>query len=253
MRTHLFAFALFCLSSWTIPQALAEDSLDLNQPSISSPAHPDDHTWNFSQAIRTQRLQICSSAEGKHTIKTAVKKNSEDAIDEWYGYTAKGAFEFGLDKTTKHSGTNSAYVKSVVPKSKEFGNLQQAFVPNNYLGKRLRMSGWVKTKLTSGTAQLWIRVDGEWNNDATKPGTFDNMDDRPIKGTTDWTPYSLVVDVPETANHVAFGLMLIGTGKIWLDDVSFETVSKDVPLSGKYTTLTGCGKKEPANLNFEKD
>jgi hypothetical protein len=24
-----------------------------------------------------------------------------------------------------------------------------------------------------------------------------------------------------------------------------------VPLTGSYTTLTGCGKKEPINMNFE--
>lgn len=174
----------------------------------------------------------------------------KESIPEWIEYTDKGNFKVGIDKLEKHSGTSSAYLKSLTAKSKEFGNLMQAFVPDDYLAKRLRMTAWVKTKLTSGTAQLWARVDGEWKSD-TKPGSFDNMNDRPIRGDTDWTKYSIVVDVPENSDHVWFGLMLIGTGQIWLDDVTMEVVGKDVPLTGSHTTLKGCGKKEPLNLGFE--
>lgn len=180
----------------------------------------------------------------------ALASNNEDKepIPEWITYTDKGNFKVGIDKQEKHSGTSSAYLKSLTAKSKEFGNLMQAFVPNDYLAKRLRMTGWVKTKLTSGTAQLWVRVDGEWKTDDTKPGCFDNMNDRPIKGDTNWTKYSIVVDVPENSNHVWFGLMLIGTGQIWLDDVTVESVGKDVSLTGSYTTLRGW---ESLNLGFE--
>lgn len=53
-----------------------------------------------------------------------------------------------------------------------------------------------------------------------------------------------------TKTKIVFGLMLIGEGQIWLDDVSFEAVSKDVPLTGKKP----CGYPEyPVNLNFEED
>jgi hypothetical protein len=138
-----------------------------------------------------------------------------------------------------------------IPKPTTFGQLSQAIVPNNYLGKRLKMSAWVMTKLTSGTANLWIRVDGEWNKNSIKPGCFDNMEDRPISGETDWTQYDLVVDVPETSNHVWFGCYLDGKGQLWMDDFSLQTVGKEVPLTGSYTTLKGCGTKEPANMSFE--
>jgi hypothetical protein len=77
------------------------------------------------------------------------------------------------------------------------------------------------------------------------------MDDRPIRGNTDWTQYSIVIDIPPGANHVTFGLMLIGTGTIWLDDVNLARTDKDAPLTGSYATLTGCGKREPINMNFE--
>lgn len=176
----------------------------------------------------------------------------DEHIPDWIDYTAHKAYEVGVDKAVHHNGTHSAYIKSVGKKPPhDFGNLMQAFVPNNYLDQRIKLTAWVKTQLTSGTAQLWMRVDGEWKSDTTKPGTFDNMDDRPIKGDTDWKEYSIVVEVPPTANHVTFGLMNIGTGTIWLDDVSITRVGRDVPLTGSYTTLTGCGKKEPVNMGFE--
>jgi hypothetical protein len=79
------------------------------------------------------------------------------------------------------------------------------------------------------------------------------MDDRPIRGASDWRQYSLVVDVPEKSTTIMFGLMLIGTGQIWLDDVSFAAVGKDVPLTGSYAAATAESKRQkPVNLNFEE-
>jgi len=43
--------------------------------------------------------------------------------------------------------------------------------------------------------------------------------------------------------------MLIGKGKAWLDDVSFDVVSKKTPLTGKYAKK----KLTPLNLDFEID
>jgi len=166
-------------------------------------------------------------------------------IPGWYAETRKGDFQIGLDTKEKHGGTKSAYLESVVPKPRDFGNVTNWFDAKEYCGKRIKMSAWVKTKLTSGTAQLWLRIDGDW--DSVKAGSFDNMGDRPIRGTTDWTQHDLVVDVPETSTDIVFGFMLIGTGRAWLDDVSFETVSKNVPLTGYGTSK----KQNPRNLNFE--
>jgi hypothetical protein len=211
--------------------------------------------YQKSEIVLAKKPKTSSTSKKKQgKAKSDQDYQYDEHISGWIDYTAHNAYEVGLDKAVHHSGTRSAYIKSVGPKpTEEFGNLMQAFVPNNYLDQRVKLTAWVKTQLTSGTAQLWMRVDGEWNDSATKPGTFDNMDDRPIKGNTDWTPYSIVVDIPPNANDVSFGLMHIGTGTIWLDDVGIERVGKDVPLTGSFTTLTGCGKKELVNLNFEDE
>lgn len=171
----------------------------------------------------------------------------------WFPSATATDYEAGIDTNEKHSGTRCAYLKSLVPKPKQFGNLTQAFAPDKYFGKRLRMSAWVKTELKNqGKAQLWLRID---NADESKKGQitaerFDNMGNRPIQGSTDWAKYDLVVDVAAESTLIVFGLMLIGEGQAWLDDVSFEAVSKDVPLTGK----KHCGYPGyPVNLNFEED
>ena len=54
-----------------------------------------------------------------------------------------------------------------------------------------------------------MRVDGP---DSGRHLAFDNMLDRPIKGTTDWTRYAVVLDVDKTAVAIAFGVLAGGEG-----------------------------------------
>jgi RNA polymerase sigma factor (sigma-70 family) len=139
-----------------------------------------------------------------------------------HGWLLSDAKEFdsGFDATDSHSGDECAYLKSVVSKPKSFGFLSKSIKPGTYLGNRLKMSAWVKTKLEDGASvQLWIRADGAWKN---RSGCFDNMYERAIEGTTEWASYDVAVDVPETANRIVFGVLLNGNGQVWIDDVSLE-------------------------------
>ena len=69
-----------------------------------------------------------------------------------------------------------------------------------------------------------MRVDGNGGTLA-----FDNMQSRPIRGTTDWTLVSVVLDVPSDATGIAIGLLLSSPGEAWIDDASLEVVGTDVP------------------------
>jgi hypothetical protein len=77
-----------------------------------------------------------------------------------------------------------------------------------YHGKRVRLSANAKASDVQGWAGLWMRVDG----DGSRPLAFDNMGNRPIKGTTDWKRYDIVLDVAGQATDVAFGILLTGRG-----------------------------------------
>jgi hypothetical protein len=154
------------------------------------------------------------------------------------------------DRTGAHGGNVCAYLKSVVAETGGFGTLMQTFKADEYRGKRVWMSGYVKAKDASDWAGLWMRVDGARKDEIL---AFDNMQDRAIKGTIDWKKYEIVLDVPENSEMVAFGLLLSGKGQVWMDDLQFEVVGKDVPTTGRTTAGAASGAaKTPLNLNFEE-
>lgn len=157
-------------------------------------------------------------------------------------------YEISLDTSNPHSGTACARLNSgakVLQRS--WATLMQEMGPKEYLNKRLRMNFWVKTQDAQSWVQPWMRVDG--SQEATI--SFDNMCKRYIKGTTDWTQHFIVLDVPENATNIAFGIMLGGKGTVWFDDVSFEIVGKDVPVTDCPCSCNYKGCKIATNLNFE--
>jgi hypothetical protein len=88
-------------------------------------------------------------------------------------------------------------------------------------------------------------------DDKDRPNTaFDNMQNRAITGTSDWTPYSVVLDVSEKASGVFFGTLMIGKGQVWISDLRFDVVGADVPstdvLGGKG------GSTKPGNLSLSR-
>lgn len=110
------------------------------------------------------------------------------------------------------------------------------------------MSAWVKAENIIGWSGLWMRVDGVSNSQIPESNLFDNMHDRPIQGTSDWTEYSITLDVPEKATNVYFGILLDGTGKVWADDFKF-TVVDTLPTDASFKDTPAA--KQPKELGFE--
>src|SRR5687768_2982259 len=153
-------------------------------------------------------------------------------------------YEMGLDENVRRPGGKSSATVWGKGLSQGFGTLMQTSQPGQYSGRRIRLSGWVKSEKVTDWAGLWLRIDGA----SDKVLGFDNMQGRPIKGTTDWTRYEIVLDVPPDTVRLAFGLMLTGRGQVWMDDLSFEVVTTSVNTTGQLMN----GPPAPTNLNFEK-
>lgn len=154
-------------------------------------------------------------------------------------------YEMGVDRTNQHEGRAVAFVKGTAAQYHGFGTLMQMAKPGEYRGKRVRLSANVKSEKVSNWAGLWFRVDGAERGEVL---AFDNMQQRPIKGTNDWKRVAIVLDVPQDAAALAFGLLLNEGGQVWMDDLKFEVVKSDVPVTGS----TGLQSSPPRNLNFEK-
>ncbi len=166
------------------------------------------------------------------------------------GWFAAGShpqdYNIGIDSKVTHGGKVSAYIKSKEPEPRGFGTLMQMFKADDFRGKRICMSGYAKAENIKDWAGLWMRVDGPENEMLS----FDNMQDRPIRGTTEWQKYEIVLDVPENSLDIAFGILLSGKGRVWIDDLQFKEVSKDVPTTGLGEKGTK-HPKQPINLDFE--
>lgn len=162
------------------------------------------------------------------------------------------SYDMGIDKGAGQNGKAAATIKSTAKKINGFGTLMQICLPDNYLGKRVRMSGLLKTQDVTDWAGLWFRVDEKGTN---KSSGFDNMKDgkkdRSVTGTTDWMRYEIVLDVPLNTSNLAYGALLRGTGQIWFDEIKFEVVDNTVPTTGKDKEEM-MPNKEPVNLDFEK-
>ncbi|MGH8220739.1 MAG: hypothetical protein ACREUT_19575 [Steroidobacteraceae bacterium] len=152
-------------------------------------------------------------------------------------------YTFALDTTAAASGKRSALITAKSRARPDgFGMLWQIIAADNYRGRRLRLSGYLRTQAAS-RAQMWMRVDGPDG----KTLAFDNMDSRPVTGTTGWRQYDIVLDVPSDSVDIAFGFLLISTGKVWGDEFKLEKVDSTVPVTSAAPALA----RAPTNMDFE--
>jgi DNA-binding winged helix-turn-helix (wHTH) protein len=128
-------------------------------------------------------------------------------------------YEMGVDPQASYHGSPSVYLKAKQPSMEGFGTLMQQFGTGQYAGKRLRLTAFVKAEEVRDWAGLWMRVER-----GSTIVSLDNMQDRPIKGTTTWQNYEVVLDVPRDATQIAFGILLSKSGTVWLNSVKFESV-----------------------------
>jgi hypothetical protein len=134
-------------------------------------------------------------------------------------------YESGLDQASGRAESQCGYIKAH-PGSQGTASLMQRFEAIRYAGKRVRFSAYLKTD-HAAKAQLWLSIAGRQNITLG----YDDMHSKPITGTTDWTKYACVLDVPSDSTEIRFGVMLSTAGQVWIDDGQFEIVGTDVPTT----------------------
>jgi hypothetical protein len=153
-------------------------------------------------------------------------------------------YETGVDTGQAYQGHASAILQSKRPSVDGFGTLMQSVNAEQYQGNTIRLSGLVKSEEVTRWAGLWMRVDK-----GTETLALDNMQNRPIKGTTGWQRYYVVLAVPKDATRIAFGILLDGPGEVWLNSAKFEVVGLDVPATGRLERRL---PDKPVNLEFNE-
>jgi hypothetical protein len=153
----------------------------------------------------------------------------------------------GVDSTQSWGGMPSAYVKSIAETKDGFGGMMQTAAADSYAGKRVKLSAWVKTEdANDGGGHLWFRIDGQQQGQMLG---FDNMQNRAVKGTSDWQEASVVLDVPAAgASKLAYGFFVQGNGKMWVNGQTMQVVGPDVPTTNMREAMTPAA---PTNLGFD--
>ena len=149
-------------------------------------------------------------------------------------------YDCNVDLANPFNGLPSVYIRSKEGvKTTGFGSMMQDFSATQYIGKRVRLSGYLKSDSVTSWGGLWMRVDDAHQTKNGYPAgvAFDNMHDglkdRSIKGTTNWQNYSVVLDVPEGATGIYIGFLVDGPGTLWLNSVKVEIVGTDVPVTSR--------------------
>lgn len=180
----------------------------------------------------------------------ATKKEETNMQEKTKGWFLSGShpfnYEMGTSREEVHQGKLSGYLRSMTVQDNEgFATMMQQFKADRYRNKRIKLSGFIKTEDVQQFSGLWMRIDSA----AEDILQFDNMNNRPIIGTNKWNQYSIVLDVPENSATISIGVLLTGSGHVWIDGIKFEEVGKDTPTT--HMDLGAELSDEPTNLSFE--
>ena len=141
--------------------------------------------------------------------------------DGWY-LRAHTGYKVGVDTVVNEKSGKHPVVVESIDDAAEYQPLTLS-LKYNYVGKKITLSGYIKTENVSenGFVGLWMRIDPQID--------FDNMHDREINGTSDWTRYEITLDLnPSKTTAIDFGAMIIGSGKVWFDDLKVTVDGKDL-------------------------
>jgi hypothetical protein len=172
-------------------------------------------------------LRLLSARPTSPTPAASLPEVPNQKITGWRITGSSGnLYTVQTDSVVSLSRNASALIVSKQAEIQGFGSLMQSIRADEFRGRRVRFSGYLKGLAAGKPAGLWFRLDGndgyslEFGN-TTKPTA------------TDWQKYEVVLDVPEDSLTLNFGFILNGSGQVWADDLRLEIVDADVPATGQ--------------------
>jgi len=147
---------------------------------------------------------------------------AQAAIKGWFlsGDNPDG-YRVGIAQEVLHNKATSGFIRSKRDEIKGFGTLMQQIDITKYVGSKLSLSAYIKTNHVKGWAGLWARLD----NKDLEVLWFDNMQSKPIKGSTDWKKYETKFDIPKESVTLSLGVLLVGSGNVWINNVELNELS----------------------------
>jgi RNA polymerase sigma factor (sigma-70 family) len=144
-------------------------------------------------------------------------------------FTSAGDYPMTTDLAITHDGNPSicfAYAGPDHASAKSFawfGHTIHYPESERYAGHTVRLSGWIKTENVSNHVQPQIRpLSGLMQRDSKLLAKDSMVQDKSIRGTLNWTPFSLTCDIPKNTGYIVTSFIFWGSGKVWIDTNSLE-------------------------------
>ena len=113
--------------------------------------------------------------------------------------------------------------------TQDFSTAMQQIQAGDYAGKRVRLSASVQGEDLAQWAGIWMRADTPGRNGVA----FDNMQNRPLKGSFGWRDVNVVLDIPADASLLSFGFILEGAGALRATQFKLEVVPGTVAVTAQ--------------------
>jgi hypothetical protein len=148
-----------------------------------------------------------------------------DNAEGWaaHQHAGQSAYTFTVDRATKHSGEASLRIRNLRPEV--YGSITQGLPAAPHVGKTLRFSVWLRSEdvvaniYGKGATPLLQAIVGG------SPAVSASFEVAAIAGTTEWVRREVVIEVPDKAESIEIGVMLTGSGTVWLDDAMLEALA----------------------------
>ena len=156
------------------------------------------------------------------TSQTIVNQNFElpdtSTGSGFLAWKPRPAQQAGRDENIRHSG--SAALRLSNAPGQNFSTFSQmlSLTPAPSL-RKFRVSGFLKRDSVERYTGIWINVFAGKNS-----LFFDNMYNRNLNGSADWTELGTVFFADETATEIQIGGLLVGKGMAWFDDFSIAEI-----------------------------
>ena len=133
------------------------------------------------------------------------------------------------DPVNTHDGNSSICLAYAGPDNASgkswtsYGSVIRYPESEEYVGHTVRMSGWLKMENVSSHVQPAIRPWAGTLQSQSKLLAKDSMiNDQSLRGTLNWTQFSLICDIPQNTSRITTSFLLSGSGKVWIDTNSLE-------------------------------
>jgi hypothetical protein len=147
-----------------------------------------------------------------------------NAAEGWVKQQHAGptAYTFAVDRAMKHSGEASMRIQNLQPQV--YGSIIQRTPAAPHIGKTLRFSVWLRAEnvVANDFGKGATPLLQAWGGGS--PAASASYEVAAIAGTTNWVRREVAIEVPGAAEWIEVGVMLTGSGTVWLDDAALEVV-----------------------------